>query len=99
MFFGVNSLCSDYYIKNPFKKRWVRFAETYMGPELRTAASRAVALAKADPKMRRAVLSRHFVSPKLESAGELEVERSFVSPTIHIHSRRVQQNYRLAIHD
>jgi hypothetical protein len=28
--------------------KWVRFAETYIGPELRTAASRAEALAKAD---------------------------------------------------
>jgi predicted transcriptional regulator len=43
------------------------------------------------------VLSRHFVAPKLDSNGGLEVERSSVSPTIHIRPRHVQQNYQLTI--
>src|SRR5260221_11604346 len=58
----------------PPKNRWVRFAETYIGPELRTAASRAVAVSR---RRTCPLLSLQILTPRTIPLSEYDVQRVF----------------------
>jgi len=87
-FLTATSLCGEYCVINFFKNRWVRFAETYIGPPLGF-----------DEGLGRDALLR--VHARFTHPFPLKVRSSTLihSPDHTPPSRRVQQNYQLAIRD